>query len=251
MSTIIPHRGATLVSRAELATLPVPPSTKTSWPISHSQVLDTTIGTLTKVGYEVVRNELALTRNQNRLFATLDLRTPIVSGVQLVVGIANALDKRRPISFLVGYRVYACNNLAFSAEIMVARKHTKFGERRLQEAICKAVKSLDHHREREAKRIQKFKDTELSAEQADALILRTFEQGILNGTTLKKVIREWRQPKFNEFEPRTLWSLFNAFTSALAERQKTNPQRFASLTIQLQEFIGGQFPAKTVMPTAA
>jgi hypothetical protein len=131
-----------------------------------------------------------------------------------------------------------CDNLAFSSEIVVARKHTRYGETRFHEAICQAVKSLGQYREVEAGRIRRFQNTDLTDDQSDSLMLRAFEKGVVSSLLLPRVIKEWRHPTFEEFEPRTVWSLFNAFTTVLGERQRTNPQQFASLTIRLQEMLG-------------
>ena len=51
---------------------------------------------------------------------------------------------------------------------------------------------------------------------------------------LPKIIEQWETPKFQEFQPRTLWSLWNAFTWALAPVAQSSPQRFAAATIKLQ-----------------
>ena len=36
--------------------------------------------------------------------------------------------------------------------------------------------------------------------------------GITPASRLPKIIEAWDQPRHEEFEPRTAWSLFNAFT---------------------------------------
>jgi hypothetical protein len=235
-SALVLHRGAREVSQEELATVPVPPATTTWFPISHGQVLSTTLDTLTQAGFEVTRSCLALSRDDARFFATMDLRTPLTSGVSLAVGIRNSIDKSLPIGFCAGHRTFVCDNLAFSSEIVVARKHTRNGEVRFQEAMSRAVQSLDAYRETEAARIRRFQNIELSPETADALLLRAYEREIISTPLLPRIIKEWRKPSFEEFRSRTLWSLMNSFTTVLADRQKSNPQQFAALTIRLHDF---------------
>lgn len=230
------HRGAREVAREELDTVSVPPATTTWFPLSHGQVLTTTLDTLDRAGFEVTRTRLALSRDDSRFFATVDLQTPIASGVRLAIGIRNSIDKSLPIGFCAGHRTFVCDNLAFSSEIVVARKHTRFGAVRFSEAICRAVQTLNAYRETEAARIRRFQNTDLSSDAADALLLRAFERDIISAPLLPRVIREWRQPTFEEFAPRTLWSLLNSFTTVLTERQKSNPQQFAAITIQLHNF---------------
>ena len=88
---------------------------------------------------------------------------------------------------------------------------------------------------------------ELSVETADSLILRSYEKGIISTLQLPKVLEEWRHPSFEEFEPRTAWSLFNAFTAVLRDRATTQPARFVAQTMRLNAL--GR--VTMVQPTAA
>lgn len=237
MSTsLVLHRGAREVTSKELKAVPTPAATATWFPIPHAHVLDSTLSTLTQAGFQVARSRLALSRDDARFFATLDLQTALATGVNLAVGIRNSIDRSLPIGFCAGHRTFVCDNLAFSSEIVVARKHTRFGEARFREAICKAVQTLDVYRETEGARIKKFQNTELTADVADALLLRAFEREIISTPLLPRVIKEWREPTFEEFQPRTLWSLMNCFTTAFSDRQRSNPQQFAALTIKMHDF---------------
>ncbi len=69
-------------------------------------------------------------------------------------------------------------------------------------------------------------------------MLRAYESDIVSHRLLPRVIAEWRKPSFEEFQVRTLWSLFNAFTTALADRQRSNPHQFSALTIKLSDLLG-------------
>lgn len=155
----------------------------------------------------------------------------------MALGIRNSTDKSLPIAFCAGSRTIACDNLAFSSEILIASKHTHFGEARFNEAISRTVQSLHQFRDTDAARIQRWQHRELSVDTADALLLRAYERQVITAPLLPLVIREWHKPSFEEFRPRTLWSLFNAFTTVLAGRQRSNLQRFAALTIRLHDLL--------------
>lgn len=248
-SSLILHRGAREVSRTDLDGVTVPTATATWFPISHGCVLDRTVETLTQAGFEVARSHLGLTRHGTRFFATLDLQTPVVPGVTLAVGIRNSIDRSLPISFCAGSRVLVCSNLAFRSEIVVSRKHTKNGQTRFNEAIARAVQTLHQYRDIEADRIRRFQLTELTPDAADAILLRVFERQIITAPLLPRVIHEWRQPSFEDFQPRTLWSLFNACTAILAERQQSNPQLFSWLTIRLHDLFDAGGDSENASPT--
>ena len=67
-----------------------------------------------------------------------------------------------------------------------------------------------------------------SPDRADSLILRSYEKGIISALQLPLVLKEWREPSFEDFQPRTTWSLFNAFTSVLRERATLQPSKVST-----------------------
>jgi hypothetical protein len=50
-------------------------------------------------------------------------------------------------------------------------------------------------------------------------------------------VREWKEPRHELFQPRTAWSLFNAFTVALGTMQQSNPAELARRTIRLSALL--------------
>src|SRR5207237_10597481 len=131
-------------------------------------------------GFQVQKARYALSRNDARMFATLDLSTPLAEGVSLCVGVRNSTDKSFPLGFCAGSRVMVCDNLAFRAELLVARKHTRFGRPRFHEAISKAIGNLDQFQQAESQRVHLLQTTAVGDEKAESLMLRAFEDGIVS-----------------------------------------------------------------------
>lgn len=232
------HRGGRIVTREELEQVEAPEPTRTWFPVKHAVVVDTVGQALVAAGFTVQRQKFALSRSLDqggtaRMFATMDLAQGLADGVTVSVGIRNSIDKSLPLGFCAGSRVFVCDNLAFRSELMVSRKHTRNGQDRFQEAICLAVKGLVQFQAAERERIAFMKAAEVRDVQAESLILRSFEQGMVSSRLLPEVIREWREPTYAEFEPRTAWSLYNAFTTVLGRGQKTAGQKYAALTMKL------------------
>ena len=237
-STLIAHCGAQVVTRDELARVKTPEPTRTWFPLAHSTVLERVETTLKETGFHIENETLAMTRAGARFFATLDLASSIVEGVTLAVGVRNSIDKSLPIGFAAGHRVLVCDNLAFRGEVSVARKHSRFGETRFGEALVRASRGLEQFQAAEAARVTRFRATHVSPVQAESLMLRAYERDIVSHRLLPRVIAEYRKPSHQAFAEPTLWSLFNAFTGVLGERQRTNPQQFAALTIRLSDLLG-------------
>ena len=133
--------------------------------------------------------------------------------------------------------MFVCDNLAFRSELLVHRKHTRFGKDRFHEEICEAVTALEQFRVAEAARISRMRSVEIGDELAESLILRGHLAEIVSPRLLPDLVRGWREPEHEEFRARTVWSLFNAFTAVLAPRQRTNPQKFAALTMRLSSLL--------------
>jgi len=79
---------------------------------------------------------------QRRFFGTLTLRSPLGQGVNLAVGVRSSTDKSISLQWCCGSRVFVCDNLSFSSERVIARKHTTHGVERYHEAICKEVSAF-------------------------------------------------------------------------------------------------------------
>jgi hypothetical protein len=236
------HAGGRLVTEEELRQYRAPQAEGRWFPIAHHDVLVRVKDTLGEAGFEVRGQKLALAKQNHRFFGTLDLKTQLASGVHLAVGIRNSTDKSFPLGFCAGSRVFVCDNLAFRSELLVKRKHTRFGEQRFGAAIANAVSSLHDFRQMEEERLRLMMHAELAPEMADAVILRAFEKGIIGARDLPAVIKEWRNPSFEEFKPRTAWSLLNAFTTVLRERAEKQPQAFMVQTMRLNSLLDAGQP---------
>lgn len=232
------HAGGNKVTREELALIETPTPTRTHYPIPHHIVFDSVSEALTGAGYQIANTRLSVSHHGDRFFGTLDLSTEISDGVALAVGIRSSHDKSFPIGFCAGQRVFVCSNLAFTSEIVVTRKHTTHGKERYLAALATAVSSLPSYTASASASIARLKAWELTPDQAEAIILRSYEQGLIGARLLPELIAEYRNPSHDEFRgPMTGWKLWNCFTSALSKRFQSQPADAAITTIRLQRLI--------------
>lgn len=232
-ATLMLHCGAREVTRAELEQVPCPEASGRWNPVPHGTVLTYACEALQNAGYGVERMSLGLSRNDQRFWGTLVLKSTVASGVSLAVAVASSTDKSVSLRWGYGHRVWVCDNGAWSMERTIARKHTTHGVLRYQEAICKAVSELEQYRQQESDRIRRLTFRDVTDTEAESLLLRCYEANLLSPRTLPVAIREWRTPSHVEFEDRNAWSLYNAVTFALGPRAKSNPQAHVAATIRL------------------
>jgi hypothetical protein len=244
--TLVLHRGAREVSVEELTRVDAPAATKTWFPLKHARVLEIALGTLEGAGYQVERMRLALSADNAKFFGVVDLKTQLVEGVSLACGVRNSINRTFPIGFCAGSRVFVCDNLAFRSELMVRRKHSRFGHRRFANDIAAAVSALGSWKDQEAQRIQRLQETPLTEERAESCILRAYLAQIVSNRHLPRVVNEWTHPSFQEFTPRTAWSLLNAFTTVLGEMAAKNPNEYAGRTMRLHQLLYPPVPSDGV-----
>ena len=122
--------------------------------------------------------------------------------------------------------------------IVVSKRHTRFGQDRYLEGLARAVAALDQYRESAACWIGQMQESQLSEDAANSYLLQAYETGIIGLRLLPLVIQEWRSPTFEEYQPRTAYSLFNCFTDVLRRtRQVRYPAESALATMRLSKLL--------------
>jgi len=210
------HTGGQEVTLAQIAAVNTPAATETHYPIAHSDLIARVKGGLGNANLEIVAESHALAKDGNRYFGLFQI-APIGSDMErdygLVMGLRNSHDKTFPAGITVGSQVFVCDNLAFSGEIRVARKHTLNIFRDLPGNVSRAIGMLSNRWNTQDERFKAYKGTNLeSTKDVHDLLIRAMDNGAATVTQLKHVLAEWRTPTHEEFRPRNVWSLFNAFT---------------------------------------
>lgn len=149
----------------------------------------------------------------------------------MVIGVRNSHDKSFPAGLVVGASVFVCDNLSFSGEIKLARKHTSNINRDLPQLISRAMGQLTDQRGKQDQRFAAYKGTEFSDAQAHDLIVRAVDAQVVPVTYLPGVLKEWREPRHVEFRAngKTAWRLFNSFSECLKGNLDYLPKRTQAL----------------------
>lgn len=210
LSSVTPKLG-----RQDLLVLPTPPSTATHSVVPHSKIVEALIESLGFRKYQITRDEYAVSEDGNRMFGVLQINED-AAGVQFAIGLRNSHDKSFSLALTVGYRVHVCDNLAFHGDFSpVTRKHTKNFD--YVEVIGGAVDKMQRHFVPMRRQIDAWQGYELPDVRAKEVIYEAFiEQRLDVPKHLARLVHQnYFEPTHEEFKPRTMWSLSNAFTSAL------------------------------------
>ena len=125
-ANLILHCGGAHVDREQLALVKTPEATDTWTPIAHSAFIDQVESALTAQKMTIVSQAHALAREGGEYFGLLQVANCKSTGDEYayVIGTRNSHTRRFTCGLAVGAQVFICDNLGFSSEITVARKHT-------------------------------------------------------------------------------------------------------------------------------
>jgi len=218
------------ITREQLAEVPTPPATRTHVPIPHDKVVETLVETLSFRHIGVVGEEYAVPKHGMRMFGIVDLESSF-DGCRFAIGVRNSHDKSFRLSLTVGLRVFVCENLAFSGDFTpVLAKHTKNFS--LEDAMSIGVDRMQRNFEPMKRQVEEWRARQLSVGTAKLIIYQAFVEGDLEAPKhlARKVHDLYFDPQYPEFQPRTMWSLSNAFTSAFKrlDRYRSSKRRQSS-----------------------
>jgi len=203
--------------RLQLADVPTPLGTATHRPVPHVEVVEALVETLSFRHIGVVTEEYAVSKDGMKMFGVLDLDTGM-PGCRFSIGVRNSHDRSMRLAAVVGVRVTVCENMAFSGDFQpVLAKHSKHFS--LQNALSIGVDQMQRNFEPMRRQVEEWRSMQISTMAAKLIIYQAFVESDLDAPKhlARQVHDLYFQPVHPEFEPRTLWSLSNAFTSAFKE----------------------------------
>lgn len=234
-SMLVVHCGARKVTRDELKVIPVPEGTRTHQPLSHFEIVEVLEEALSFRYLKVVRDEYAVSPDGMKMFGVMDLNTGFEGG-NFSIGLRNSNDKSMRLALTAGFRIFVCDNMAFSGDFTpLLQKHTRRFE--LRDSISVAVDRIQRGFDPLEKRIAAMRDFGLTDNDARLFIYRAFLERAVKGAPrniMSAVHDNYFNPKLEEFRPRNLWSLSNAFTSAFKELA---PMKQFEVTARLGSFL--------------
>jgi len=169
-----------------------------------------------------------------RMFGVLDLETGF-EGCRFSIGLRNSHDKSLRLACVAGLRVTVCDNLAFQGEFTpVLAKHSRRFS--LLDALAIGVDRIQRNFTPLREQVERWRESRITDDEARLVIYRAFIEGTLEVPKhlAREVHHHYFWPEQEAFTPRTMWSLTNAFTSAL---KPLEPLSFFRATAKLGAFL--------------
>lgn len=250
--TLMLHAGARRVGYADLAGIATPAQAGRWHPVSHAALVDEAKRATAAAGLVVKREDYGITAKGARMFGVLDVVPgpgalfPTPRGADdygLAIGIRNSHDKSLAAGLAFGGRVFVCDNLAFSGEVNVLRKHTRHVLDDLPRLVDEAMRRYPVYAEAQATLYERLKVTEVDDPEVHDVLVTAYRRGIIPTTGIGRVLEYYNVPPHQAFADRTAWSLFNAFTEEAKRVGADNPAAGAGRTIRLTNLFRERYGA--------
>jgi hypothetical protein len=214
--SLLVHRGGKIVTRDDLALVPVPEATDSYIPVPHNNLADTlsTIGRDILKGFTLSNEQYAIAREGQQMFGVLSFRNDH-NELGLSIGFRNSYDKSMAIGIAIGAQVFICDNLALTGDITIMRKHTANVWSSLEDIAISTLYRSQQNFRKIVEDSETLKGRIIDNSEAFKMIGLLFGHGILTPRQLPLVKKEWLTPSYDDFRPRTMWSFYNACTEAL------------------------------------
>ena len=220
--SLLLHCGAKSSTLEELRDVKIPEPTKTYRPVGHYEFANMLKDMASSVlpTFTYASSQYGLARNGDQLFGVHTFNNSHTK-LGLSIGFRNSFDRSLAAAIAVGATVFCCDNLCLSGDITAMRKHTLNVKQDLETlAIMAILKSRSaYYQVRED--ADKMQEIGLNNDEAYKLIGLLYGHGVITPRQVPVVKREWLSPSHEEFQPRSIWSLYNAATEAL----KSSPPR--------------------------
>ena len=234
MMNLMLHCGGEEVARHQLTEVATPAETETWKPVPHATFVDMVQDELENFGLRVMSEAHGLTKTAKNFdgstdttfggnyFGLFEVKGENVAYADhsMIVGLRNSHIKRFGAGLVCGSGVFVCDNLAFSGEINVGRKHTKrileTDDNGLRSLVTDAISQLLVVNDRQEERFEGYKSHNLSNGDAEVIMIDALRRGVVTSTQLPKVVQQWDTPDHEEFaKHQNGWRMFNAVTEAL------------------------------------
>lgn len=234
-SALVVHCGARKVTREELKQIPIPEGTKTHQPLSHYEIIEVLEEALSFRYLKVSRDEYAVSPDGMKMFGVMDLNYGFTGG-SFSIGLRNSNDKSMRLALTAGYRVFVCDNMAFSGDFTpLFHKHTRNLE--LKDSISIAVDRIHRGFKSLEGNVKDMHARFLTDNDVRLLIYSAFMDRRIRGiprNLMSLVHDNYFNPDHDAFKQRNLWSLSNAFTTAF---KKLAPMKQFEVTARLGSYL--------------
>lgn len=212
------------------------------FPIDHAELIMQARAALKEDGFEIEHEEHGLSEEGMNCFSGFALRKVGFDNTerQLVMGLRNSHNQKFASSLAIGNSMMVCENLCFSSDIKLSRKHTANILKDLPLLFQKAIGKVQETWENQGKRIESYKSTEANEVH---ILNKLVKAGLIKPTKIGDIFdliecggvdKDGKEGAFEEYKG-TLWNVYNAVTQSFKNLTASNVMHLPRMTMQAQQ----------------
>lgn len=195
----------------------VPQQTRTYRPVSHHQLIDLTLESCLKAGFQVNGELYSSTKDGLVANGRYTISNVNDSDMRLEIGWQNSYNKSKSLKFAIGARVIVCSNGMVHGDMGNFRKKhmgdiQDFTPSRIVDYISSAGEVFSTMQQEKSR----MKEVEITSRARAELIGRMYvEDKVIQSTQLNIITREIDSPTHSYGAPNSMWELYNYTTFAM------------------------------------
>ena len=202
----------------------VPVQTRTYKPVSHSQLIDLTLDSISKAGFTLDKETYSAAVDGQVANGRFSISNVADSEMQLQIGWQNSYNRSMSLKFAIGTRILVCSNGCVSGDFGAFKKRHK-GD--IQDftpsAITDYIKSAGEVFKKMQQDREAMKQIEITKRTKAELIGRMMlEEQFIASTQLNIIARELQSPTHDYGAKDSLWELYNYTTFSMKETHPSN-----------------------------
>ena len=196
----------------------IPKATSSYQPMGHQELI-TKINNLvseTCPHLELDQSRYSSARDGQQMFGVNTYRSMTDekwNGLQPSIGFRNSYDKTMSVGIATGAQVIVCDNGMFEGDMITARKHTTNLNDMWDDVAC-LISDMESTMDDQLYFKSHAEEQPFSSKQGWELLGVLIGSKLIKPQTASLAYQEWNKPSWEEFEPRTAWSFYNALTFA-------------------------------------
>lgn len=203
------HANSQLITRHDLRNIPTPDATDTWHPVPFFELVESLTDTLATRGVYIDREQHAVNSTGLKLFSTFDLRYGTNRESTAALGLRSSNNKSMAIQIAVGTKVFVCDNMCFSGDLIaLKRKHTS--GLILANELNRGLDQYFIHQEQLTTNINRLKAKLLNDDEARRRIFEVFDTNALPVRLFRDVVDTWREMRDHNYI--SAWQLHNCLT---------------------------------------
>lgn len=202
-------------------------------PVPHYDAIVSFRDQLAEHNIQVLNETIVLSPDTFRLMYLADIAAKDTDEYVYQVGFINNNDRSKAFTGLAGTKVFINNAQMHYSDSSYKTRHTTNVREMLYERNAHIIRWFEEFYAEQTGRIEAMKNTEVTDEILGAVVLSYIRNRYtLSSTNIKNIVKEYDDPKYDEFKPRTLWSLQN--TTAEVFKKVKSPL----LKLEVMEIFG-------------